>query len=481
MSTNISSFNIININHYKDLIKKFDDFLLFLSTFLVIMLQVGLLLIRSTPTNKLAPKTGLNLFVCAIVFYYIGDTFAYGQLGNSFIGFTELRSRNNTLSVTADSNMFRSNGLTLLSRVCIASTVPVIILSITAKKASNIASFVTSLVVVGFVYPVVVHWCWSDTGWLKTGAGTGLSYLDYSGAGVVHVTGGAAATAACYFYPNTIEAMKSKEPTSSSGVGILFTVIGFIGFNFASHLHISLSNHNYHSALVGMVAISTILSGSVAALITAIVHRFVDRKNTRNIYTSSFNGAVCGMIAAGASVNHPWFAFVIGITSSLIFIFLCFIITCISLDDTYDAIAVHLGGGLSGTLLSPLLSIHIKPDQELVVINDGDIVSYLGVLWNLMAVFIIFLWSLILSSLLFFILNRIHGFVISHKPPEDEPAVEMMEVPQIENLPLNMIYTRTASHQMNDTMTYAPIYQNLETALDEVDEEEELFGQTSTF
>ena len=33
-----------------------------------------------------------------------------------------------------------------------------------------------------------------------------------------------------------------------------------------------------------------------------------------------------------------------------------------------------------------------------------------------MAVFIIFLWSLILSSLLFFILNRIHGFVISHKP-----------------------------------------------------------------
>ena len=86
------------------------------------------------------------------------------------------------------------------------------------------------------------------------------------------------------------------QPTSSSGVGILFTVIGFIGFNFASHLHISLSNHNYHSALVGMVAISTILSGSVAALITAVVHRFVDRKNTRNIYTSSFNGAVCGKL-----------------------------------------------------------------------------------------------------------------------------------------------------------------------------------------
>ena len=43
----------------------------------------------------------------------------------------------------------------------------------------------------GFVYPVVTHWAWSDHGWLKTALDDEkITYQDFAGSGVVHMVGG---------------------------------------------------------------------------------------------------------------------------------------------------------------------------------------------------------------------------------------------------------------------------------------------------
>jgi len=47
--------------------------------------------------------------------------------------------------------------------------------------------------ILGFIYPVAAHWVWAETGWLYSGAGTGLQMQDFAGSSVVHVCGGMAA------------------------------------------------------------------------------------------------------------------------------------------------------------------------------------------------------------------------------------------------------------------------------------------------
>lgn len=54
------------------------------------------------------------------------------------------------------------------------------------------ASTYITLTLPGFIYPVVVHWTWSDDDWLTHGNGQ-HGYRDFAGSGVVHLTGGMAA------------------------------------------------------------------------------------------------------------------------------------------------------------------------------------------------------------------------------------------------------------------------------------------------
>jgi Amt family ammonium transporter len=40
-------------------------------------------------------------------------------------------------------------------------------------------------VITGFVYPPITHWIWTEEGWLNK-----LGYVDFSGCGPIHLTGG---------------------------------------------------------------------------------------------------------------------------------------------------------------------------------------------------------------------------------------------------------------------------------------------------
>lgn len=42
-----------------------------------------------------------------------------------------------------------------------------------------------SICLIGFIYPVVVHWTWASGGWVAA-----LGFTDFAGSGIVHMTGG---------------------------------------------------------------------------------------------------------------------------------------------------------------------------------------------------------------------------------------------------------------------------------------------------
>jgi Amt family ammonium transporter len=53
-----------------------------------------------------------------------------------------------------------------------------------------------SIVLVGFVYPVIVHSIWSHQGWISANGMDplwGVGMIDFAGSGVVHLTGGTTA------------------------------------------------------------------------------------------------------------------------------------------------------------------------------------------------------------------------------------------------------------------------------------------------
>lgn len=60
------------------------------------------------------------------------------------------------------------------------------------KPQSNFPNVM--LHVLGFIYPPITHWAWTEEGWLHQ-----LGYVDFSGSGPIHVLGGVCSFCAAVF------------------------------------------------------------------------------------------------------------------------------------------------------------------------------------------------------------------------------------------------------------------------------------------
>jgi Amt family ammonium transporter len=195
------------------------------------------------------------------------------------------------------------------------------------------------------VYPFVAHWVFSPNGWLfKRGA------LDFAGGAVVHINAGAAALAVVIVlgvrrgYGQ--ETMPPHNlPFTILGTGILW--FGWIGFNAGSALAAN--------GLAAQAVVNTHLAAAAAMLSWLVVEKKVAGHATT---LGAASGAVAGLVAI-----TPCAGFVGGMAP--VYIGLAAGAACYAalslkkrfkLDDSLDVIAVHLVGGILGSLLLGLFA-----------------------------------------------------------------------------------------------------------------------------
>merc|ERR1719440_2416928 len=151
----------------------------------------------------------------------------------------------------------------------------------------------------GFIYPVVVAWTWSCSGWLNY---VGAGYMDFAGSGIVHLCGGMGALVGAKIVgPRTgrfkPEVNKEKFDAHNVAFIVLGTIIlwfGWYGFNCGSTLGMNESA----GRLAAQVAMNTTLSPAISGLVVTFTQRF------RKGHWSAIS--MCGGILAGlVSITAP--------------------------------------------------------------------------------------------------------------------------------------------------------------------------------
>ncbi|HVL27076.1 MAG TPA: ammonium transporter [Acidimicrobiales bacterium] len=210
-------------------------------------------------------------------------------------------------------------------------------------KFAGYAAFLGLWVI--FAYAPVAHWVFSPLGWLFD-----LGALDFAGGAVVHINAGVAALVLVLVlgrrrgWPQ--EAMPPHAlPWTLLGSGILW--FGWFGFNAGSAL-----------AADGIAA-QAFMNTQMAAAAAMVGWLVVEKAKSGHATTL---GAASGLVAGLVAIT-PCAGFVGGVAPLVIgFVAgaVCFLAIQLKFkfgyDDSLDVIAVHLVGGLVGTLLLGLFA-----------------------------------------------------------------------------------------------------------------------------
>ena len=238
-----------------------------------------------------------------------------------------------------------------------AATSATIVSGAVAERCRHQAYIVYTVVITGFVYPVVVHWVWSDWGWLSANRDDrvfegSLGLLDFAGSSVVHVTGGGAAFCAAWFLGprlgrfdangNAVTIPQNDQSLIMLGSFILW--FGWYAFNSVSGLEV-----RGGVTTASLAAVNTTMSAAAAALTVLLIH--LSRGHTIQI-APGLNGLLSGLvgITAGCAVVEPFAACIIGMFSGGVYYLSAELLLILKIDDPLEASAVHFGSGIVGTI-----------------------------------------------------------------------------------------------------------------------------------
>ncbi|MDQ4103465.1 MAG: ammonium transporter [Actinomycetota bacterium] len=208
------------------------------------------------------------------------------------------------------------------------------------------------------VYFPVAHWVFAFDevtapvgGWIAND----LAAIDFAGGTAVHINAGAAALALCLVlgrrrgWPR--EAMRPHNlPFVMLGAGLLW--FGWFGFNAGSAVG--------SNGIAGFAFINTLVATCAAMLSWLLVERVRDGRPTS---LGGASGVVAGLVAitpACSSVS-PLGAIAVGAIAGALCALAVSIKFRLGFDDSLDVVAVHLVGGLVGTLMIGFLATAAAP------------------------------------------------------------------------------------------------------------------------
>ena len=337
-----------------------------MATALVLFMTPGLALfyggmVRSKNVLGMLMQNIFAMGLLAVLWVAVVFSLAFGDAGNEgFIGnfdYVWLKDVGPALT-TQDFLSFLTIPFILFCgfQMTFAIITPALITGATADrlKFGAYAVFIGAWLVL--VYSPIAHMVFAG-GWLASEGA-----LDFAGGAVVHMNAGAAALALVLLigrrkgYPDT-PMPPHNLPMTVLGTGILW--FGWAGFNAGSALAAD--------GIAAQAIMNTFLAASAAMLGWLVVERIKEGHATT---LGAASGAVAGLVAI-----TPCAGFVggmapvyIGLIAGAICYLALGIKKAFGFDDSLDVIAVHLVGGLVGSLL---LGLFADSAINAVVTNEG--------------------------------------------------------------------------------------------------------------
>jgi len=288
-----------------------------------------------------------NIFamgLLAVVWAAIAFSLAFGDAGNAgFIGNFDYVWLKDVGPALTDQEFLSFLTIPFILfcayQMTFAIITPALITGATADRLKFSAYAVFIGVWLVLVYGPIAHMVFAG-GWLAD-----MGALDFAGGAVVHMNAGAAALALVLLigkrkgYPDT-PMQPHNLPLTVLGTGILW--FGWAGFNAGSALAAD--------GIAGQAIMNTFLAASAAMLGWLVVERLKDGHATT---LGGASGAVAGLVAI-----TPCAGFVggmapvyIGLTAGAVCYLALGLKKSFGFDDSLDVVAVHLVGGLAGSLL----------------------------------------------------------------------------------------------------------------------------------
>ena len=382
-----------------------------ISTALVLFMTPGLAffyggMVRSKNFLAMLMQNFFAMGLLAVLWTLVGYSLAFGNAGDGgWIG-------NLDFIGLKDVGMVGSDGaippiLFAAFQMTFAIITPALITGATADrlKFAGYSVFIGAWLLL--VYAPVAHWAFAG-GWIAD-----MGALDFAGGLVVHINAGAAALGVLL----VIGARKGhgKEimaphalPWTLLGTGILW--FGWFGFNAGSALAAD--------GIAAQALMNTIIAPAAAMLGWLLVER-IKGKHVTTLGAAS--GAVAGMVAitpcAGFVATMP--ALIVGFAAGVICYLALFIKEAAKLDDALDVLAVHLVGGLFGSIALGLFAdskINGLVEHEGLFISGGGADLLVD---QIVASVAVFAFSLVVSFVIAKVIDVTMGLRVS---PEVEDA-----------------------------------------------------------
>jgi Amt family ammonium transporter len=233
-----------------------------------------------------------------------------------------------------------------------------------AERTALSGYIVYTCIITSFIYPVVVHWGWSTTGWasfFNTVDSMNNGLQDFAGSGIVHMTGGIAALVGAYMVGPRIGRFDGGKPVSMPGhsatlqvMGTLILWLGWYGFNPGSTLGLSATGYARDAA---RITVTTTISAAAGGVTVCLLEKFLGDKTWS--VSAVCNGILAGLVSitSGCSVTYPWSAMVIGWLGGFVYFGSSkLVLKVLKVDDPLDAFAVHGACGFWGVFATGLFS-----------------------------------------------------------------------------------------------------------------------------
>lgn len=386
------------------------------SSALVLFMTPGLALfyggmVRAKNTLGMLLKNYIAMGIVTITWVVIGYTLAFGpDAGGGWIGkldFWGLKDVSNLVDeetgVGAIHGVPVPDTVIMVFQMMFAIITPALISGAVAERMKFTAWAIFIAIWSVVVYAPMAHWVWSANGFIFKD----IQAVDFAGGTVVHINAGAAALALVFILGPRIgfrrEIIRPHSlPLTLLGAGILW--FGWFGFNAGSAFGAN--------GLAANAFIVTQIAAAVAGTVWVLMEQMRHGKATTLGFAS---GAVAGLVAITPASGFvgPGAAIAIGAAAGVICFLALQIKFMFNFDDALDVVAVHLVGGILGSLMVGLFA-----DAELNSLTRDGLFFGGGV--NLLgrqaaAVGIAFGYSFVVTYVLARILDAIMGLRVQEQ------------------------------------------------------------------